>query len=152
MQEIICRSEEETKEFGKKLAGILKQGDIVILTGELGAGKTKLVEGILTYYGLKDEISSPTFTIVNEYRTDKVRINHFDLYRLKNTMEFENIGGEEYFPKGINLIEWGDMIENILPRDYMKITILKGDNYDTDRKLEVEEFGTRFNDVDFSKL
>ena len=67
-------------------------------------------------------------------------------------MEFENIGGEEYFPKGINLIEWGDMIENILPRDYMKITILKGDNYDTDRKLEVEEFGTRFNEVDFSKL
>ena len=67
-------------------------------------------------------------------------------------MEFENIGGEEYFPKGINLIEWGDMIENILPRDYMKITILKGDNYDTDRKLEVEEFGTRFNDVDFLKL
>ncbi len=152
MQEIICHSEEETKAFGQKLASILKTGDIVILTGELGAGKTKLVEGILTYYGLQDEISSPTFTIVNEYRNDKVKINHFDLYRLKNTIEFENIGGEEYFPKGINLIEWGDMIEGILPKDYMRITILKGDNYETDRRLQIEEFGTRFNEDDFLKL
>lgn len=152
MQEIICHSEEETKAFGQKLASILKTGDIVILTGELGAGKTKLVEGILTYYGLQDEISSPTFTIVNEYRNDKVKINHFDLYRLKNTIEFENIGGEEYFPKGINLIEWGDMIEGILPKDYMRITILKGDNYETDRRLQIEEFGTRFNEQDFFKL
>ena len=69
MQEIVSYSPEETIEIGKKIASTLKKGDVIVLTGDLGSGKTKLTEGILTYFGLEKEISSPTFTIVNEYYT-----------------------------------------------------------------------------------
>ena len=95
--EIISNSENETIELGKKIAQKLKKGDIIVLTGELGSGKTKLTEGILTYFGLQNEISSPTFTIVNEYDTNKFKIFHFDVYRLSDVDEFYAIGGEEYF-------------------------------------------------------
>ena len=95
----ISHNENETLSFGKKLASFLKKGDILVLTGELGSGKTKLTEGILTYYGLEDEISSPTFTIVNEYVKDNARIFHFDVYRLEDSSEFYAIGGEEYFER-----------------------------------------------------
>ena len=105
MYQIICQSEFQTKEFAKKLASILKTGDVLVLSGELGAGKTKFVEGILAHFDLQDEISSPTFTIVNEYKNDKISIYHFDLYRLGDIYEFENIGGGEYFSKGICIFE-----------------------------------------------
>jgi len=119
---IISNSENETLEIGKKIATELKKGDIIVLTGELGSGKTKLTEGILTYFGLQDEISSPTFTIVNEYNTKEFPIFHFDVYRLSELDEFFAIGGEEYFEKGVSIIEWGEMIEEILPESYTKIT------------------------------
>ena len=118
---IISNSENETIELGKKFAKNLKKGDIIILSGDLGSGKTKLTEGILSFFNLQDEISSPTFTIVNEYITEKLNIYHFDLYRLNDIDEFEAIGGEEYFEKGVCIIEWGEMIEEILPQDYIKI-------------------------------
>ena len=89
MYQIICQSEFKTKEYAKNLASILKKGDVLVLSGELGAGKTKFVEGILSYFDLQDEISSPTFTIVNEYKNDKISIYHFDLYRLGDIYEFE---------------------------------------------------------------
>lgn len=72
---------------------------LLCFLGELGAGKTKFTEGVLDFFGLKDEISSPTFTIVNEYRSSDVSIFHFDVYRLSNSEEFEDIGGDEYFGK-----------------------------------------------------
>ena len=79
---ITSNNEAETLAFGKKLASFLKKGDTVVLTGELGSGKTKLTEGILTYYGLENEISSPTFTIVNEYIKDDTKIYHFIIYHV----------------------------------------------------------------------
>ena len=84
MQSLICKNENETREFAKNLASILKKGDVIVLSGELGAGKTKFVEGILEHFNLQDEISSPTFTIVNEYQNDEINIYHFDLYRLSD--------------------------------------------------------------------
>lgn len=139
MKKIILNSEKETIEFGKKIAAHLKKGDIIILTGDLGSGKTKLTEGILTYFGLQDEISSPTFTIVNEYETEKFPIYHFDVYRLEDEDEFLAIGGEEYFEKGVSIIEWGEMIENILPQNYTKITFSKDVNAENKRIIEIEE-------------
>ena len=121
MQKIILNSEKETIELGKKLAENLKIGDVIVLTGELGSGKTKLTEGILTYFGLQDEISSPTFTIVNEYQTENFPIYHFDVYRLADSDEFLSIGGDEYFEKGVCIIEWGEQIEDVLPEKYTKI-------------------------------
>ena len=125
MLEIVSNSETETMQIAEKIAKQLKKGDIIILSGELGSGKTKFTEGILKYFGLEDEISSPTFTIVNEYNSSNVNIYHFDVYRIDDIDEFYAIGGEEYFEKGISIIEWGEIIEEILPEDYIKISIVK---------------------------
>ena len=152
MQSLICKNENETREFAKNLASILKKGDVIVLSGELGAGKTKFVEGILEHFNLQDEISSPTFTIVNEYQNDEINIYHFDLYRLSDIYEFENIGGEEYFNKGICIFEWGELIEDILPNDYIKIKFERIGNEDNDRKLNIETFGEKYKDIDFTKF
>lgn len=134
---IISNSENETIELGKKIAKNLKKGDIIILSGDLGSGKTKLTEGILSFFNLQDEISSPTFTIVNEYITEKLNIYHFDLYRLNDIDEFEAIGGEEYFEKGVCIIEWGEMIEEILPQDYIKIEFSRNLEDENKRNIKI---------------
>lgn len=152
MYKIICESEYKTKEFARNFAKILKCGDVIVLSGELGAGKTKFVEGLLNYFGLQDEISSPTFTIVNEYKNDKINIYHFDLYRLGDIYEFENIGGEEYFSKGICIFEWGELIEDILPNDYIKISFEKSDQNIEERILKIETFGNRFEEINFNNF
>ena len=134
---IKSNSLEDTLKIGKKLATLLTKGDTVILTGELGSGKTKFVEGFLQNYNLQDEISSPTFNIINEYISDENRIFHFDVYRLEDSDEFYAIGGEEYFEKGICLIEWGEMISDVLPKDYIHIIIHKDI---TDENTRIFEF------------
>ena len=141
METYLSKNEQDTINFAKNLAKELKKGDIIVLSGELGSGKTKFTEGILTYFGLENEISSPTFTIVNEYNTtNHVPIYHFDVYRLSDTDEFYAMGGEEYFENGICIIEWGEMIEDILPKHYTKITFSKIDEDINYRKLEIEKF------------
>ena len=110
----------------------------MFLQENFGAGKTKFTEGILSYFGIDGEISSPTFTIVNEYNSKEFNIYHFDVYRLNNVEEFYNIGGDEYFNNGICIIEWGEIIEEALPPHYIKINferILEDENY---RHITVE--------------
>ena len=125
MYKFISNNEDDTKKIAYKLASKLKTGDVVLLIGDLGAGKTKFVEGFLSFWNLQNEISSPTFTIVNEYKTNNTNIYHFDVYRLENQDEFYEIGGQEYFENGISLIEWGNLIEDIIPKDYLKISFEK---------------------------
>ncbi len=108
--------------------------------GDLGSGKTKFTEGFLSFFGLDDEISSPTFTIVNEYCKEDINIYHFDVYRLEDLDEFYAIGGPEYFDKGICLIEWGELIEPILSK-YIKISILKDNNDVNVRYITVDNIG-----------
>ena len=151
MQEILCKSEEQTKQFAKNLASVLDKGDVLVLSGELGAGKTKFVEGILSYFGMQEKISSPTFTIVNEYHNEKIDIYHFDLYRLADIYEFENIGGEEYFSKGLCIFEWGELIEDILPNDYIKVSFEKNET-EEERVLNIETYGAKYQDLNFSKF
>ena len=134
----ISKNEQETINFAKDFAKKLNKGDIIVLSGELGSGKTKFVQGILSYFGLENEISSPTFTIVNEYTSSDINIYHFDVYRLENEDEFYAMGGDEYFANGICLIEWGELIEHILPKPYTKITFCKIEDNDEYRKLEIE--------------
>ncbi len=97
MNTFISNSEKDTMKLAKKLAKYFSSGDIIILSGNLGSGKTKFTEGFLSYFNLQNEISSPTFTIVNEYKNSLCKINHFDVYRLEDIDEFYAIGGEEYF-------------------------------------------------------
>lgn len=141
--QLTLKNEKETLAFGEKLASLLKPSDIIVLTGDLGAGKTKFVQGILKYFNLENEISSPTFTIVNEYNSPDTNIYHFDVYRLADVDEFYAIGGEEYFSKGICIIEWGEIIENILPKDYYKISINKSLDDENIREIIIEPKGNK---------
>ena len=125
---IVSSNLDDTLSFGKKLASKLSNGDVVVLSGELGSGKTKLTEGILSYFNLENEISSPTFTIVNEYIKNDINIYHFDVYRLEDSSEFYEIGGDEYFDKGICLVEWGEIIQDALPKDYIHIQFERDEN------------------------
>ena len=138
MDTFISKSERDTIDFAKQFAKGLKTGDIVVLTGEMGSGKTKFTQGILEYFGLENEISSPTFTIVNEHHKDNINIYHFDVYRIEDIDEFYAIGGEEYFEKGISIIEWGEILESILPKNYTRITFYKDDKNPDCRKLLIE--------------
>ena len=149
MLKYVSNNEKETQAIAYNLASKLKDRDIVILSGDLGSGKTKFAEGFLSYFGLEDEISSPTFTIVNEYSNKDINIYHFDVYRLNDIDEFYAIGGTEYFEKGICLIEWGELVEPILNK-YIKITIEKDDNILDKRYINIDLKGD-FNE-DFSNL
>lgn len=146
METFIAKNEQDTINFAEKFAKNLKIGDIVVLTGELGSGKTKFVQGVLKHFGIENEISSPTFTIVNEYNADDVNIYHFDVYRLEDSDEFYAMGGDEYFSNGICLIEWGEMIEDILPKPYTKITFSKNNDDVNYRELKIEKVGDNFNE------
>ena len=138
MNTYISKNEQDTISFAKNFASKLNKGDIIVLSGELGSGKTKFVQGVLEYFGLANEISSPTFTIVNEYIKDDTNIYHFDVYRLADTDEFYAMGGDEYFQNGICLIEWGEIIESILPEHYTKITFKKNNDNIDYRELLIE--------------
>ena len=99
MYKYLIKNDIQTLSFAKEVAKKLNNGDIIILSGDLGAGKTKFTEGFLSFYGLENEISSPTFTIVNEYFKNDINIYDFDVYRLEDLDEFYAIGGDEYFDK-----------------------------------------------------
>ena len=147
MYTFISRCENDTINFAKQIATKLNNGDTILLCGELGSGKTKFTQGILEHFGLDNEISSPTFTIVNEHHKNAINIYHFDVYRLSDSSEFYAIGGEEYLNNGICIIEWGDIIEDILPNEYIKISFEKDDNDINLRKLNLQAFGNRFTNI-----
>ena len=134
----------ETKNLARKIASKLNIGDIIVLSGELGSGKTKFTEGFLSYFGLENEISSPTFTIVNEYKNNKITIFHFDVYRLEDIDEFYAIGGDGYFNSGICIIEWGELIKEALPQDYIEIVFKKDISNDDVRHLNINLIGNKY--------
>jgi len=147
MYKFITKNEEDTIKLASKIASVLQKGDLIWLSGDLGTGKTKFTQGILRYFDMEEQISSPTFTIVNEYKNEKAEIYHFDVYRLSDEEEFFAIGGEEYFEKGICLIEWGEVIKDLLPKPYLKISFEKTENDLDEREILVEYFGEIRDDI-----
>ena len=145
--EFISNSVLDTMLFAKKLAKQLHKGDTVILSGNLGAGKTKFVEGFLSNFNLQDEISSPTFNIVNEYEKDDIFIYHFDVYRLSDSSEFYEIGGEEFFDNGICLIEWGEIIEDAIPTEHITIKFERDNSSENKRILKIYSFGEHYDKI-----
>ena len=142
--EYLSHSAEETVTFAQKLAAKLNAGDLIVLNGELGSGKTKFTEGILKYFGLDSEISSPTFTIVNEYNAKNFNIYHFDVYRFSNSDEFYAIGGEDYFSQGLCIIEWGNIISDALPNEYIEINFERTDENPDYRLLKIRTVGNKY--------
>jgi len=121
----ITNSEEQTVQLGKKLAEKLSPGSIIALSGDLGCGKTAFVRGIVSYFGNTEDVSSPTFTLVNEY-DGSVRIYHFDVYRLQSPSLEECDWMDDYlFGDGICLIEWADNIKNVLPTETIWVSFAK---------------------------
>ena len=119
-------SEKETYELGKKLGTEAKPGQVYALLGDLGVGKTILTKGFAEGLGITEPVSSPTFTIVQVYEEGRMPFYHFDVYRIGDIEEMEEIGYDDYFfGQGICLIEWADLIEEILPEKLIKVTIEK---------------------------
>jgi tRNA threonylcarbamoyladenosine biosynthesis protein TsaE len=123
--EFTSRSEADTDRLGKSIAEVTLPGDVVALVGTLGAGKTRLVEGIaVALDNPADSITSPTFVLVNEYTAGKLPVYHFDAYRLKDDDEFLELGAEEYFDSnGLTLVEWGDRVQHLLPERTSTVTL-----------------------------
>lgn len=121
------KEEAQTRQFGLELAKRLKKGDVVALTGDLGTGKTALTKYVAEGLGISEPITSPTFTIVQEYPSGRLPLYHFDVYRLGGLEEMDELGYEEYFyGDGVCVVEWADLIEEILPEDALRIEITYG--------------------------
>lgn len=128
MREILIRNQQETVEFGMKLAEELKPQDVIALVGDLGTGKTTLTKAIAKGLGIDEPITSPTFTIVKEYDSGRLPLYHFDVYRLEDGADAFEIGLEEYFyGKGVCIIEWADIIADVLPEHTKCIFIEYGE-------------------------
>ncbi len=123
----VIQNEQDTREFGLELAKKLKPGDVVALIGELGTGKTTLTKSIAEGLGIREMITSPTFTIVQEYTDGRLPLYHFDVYRICDLEEMYELGYEEYFfGEGVCVIEWADQIEELIPEDAITIRIEYG--------------------------
>ena len=136
MQEFITTSESETEALGAKLAASLPGGSVVAMYGDLGAGKTAFVRGMARGMGLQVRVSSPTFTIVNEYLGQRELI-HFDMYRLSGADELFDIGWEDYLARGaVCAVEWSENVEDAFCGDEIRVRIEKLS--DTGRKITIE--------------
>lgn len=119
-------SEKDTFELGKKIGKEANPGAVYTLIGDLGVGKTVFTQGVAKGLGIDDIISSPTFTIVQVYEEGRMPFYHFDVYRIGDESEMDEIGYEEYvYGEGISLIEWANLIEGILPDEYIEVEIKK---------------------------
>lgn len=128
-------SYEETQKIAADFADTLKGGEVIAMYGDLGAGKTAFTQGLAKALGITSHVTSPTFTIVNEYE-GRLPLYHFDVYRILDPEEMYEIGYDEYIENGgVCIIEWAELIEELLPEEYIKVTILKndekGDDYRT---------------------
>lgn len=136
-------SEDETFRLGQKLAERSKPGDIITLTGDLGAGKTEFVKGFCDYFEVDEIVTSPTFTIINQYNGkfdgEDIIIYHIDLYRINSIKEFEEIGFQECINSegAIKLIEWPEKANGIIPPNARKVVIHTSDSNDDERQIEI---------------
>jgi len=144
--EIISRSTEQTRRVGVRLGSLLLPGDVICLVGELGSGKTTLVQGVAAGWGSLDPVSSPTFMLVNMYRrTDKGRIFHLDAYRLGSPVEAVELDIEKMLDEGSLIVEWADRIEEALPGECLWLSLSWAG--ETQRNLFVSAKGERYQNL-----
>ena len=143
MQVIETRSPQETHQLGKKLGERACPGQIYAMTGDLGVGKTVLTQGFAEGLGIRENVNSPTFTIIQEYSGGRLPLYHFDVYRILDVFDMEEIGYEDYFfGNGVCLIEWGEVINELLPEDTIRIEIRKDMKKGTDyREITIKGLG-----------
>ena len=141
VKEYFSNSIEKTFEIAKEIADKINKPCVILLNGDLGAGKTHFVKGFAKAFGCDEIVTSPTFTIMNEYLGGKLPIYHFDMYRLSSAEDGRNLGFEEYFDlnhlNGISLVEWPENVDGLFPNDVVTITIRKGSK-ENERLIQIE--------------
>ncbi|MFT9495672.1 tRNA (adenosine(37)-N6)-threonylcarbamoyltransferase complex ATPase subunit type 1 TsaE [Anaerosolibacter sp.] len=143
---IVSSGEDYTFQLGYRLGSLLSKGDVVCLTGDLGAGKTTLSKAIAKGLGVEEDVTSPTFTLIHEY-VGRLPLYHFDVYRIRKVEEMEELGYEEYFyGDGVCLIEWASLIEDLIPTEHMWIHMNKGDG-DHNREIEIKGTTPHFQQI-----
>lgn len=136
--EYIANSEEETEALGARLAEQLEAGAVVAFTGGLGAGKTAFIRGLARGLGILERVTSPTFTIVNEYEGGRLPLFHFDLYRLSSSGELFDIGWEDYLARGgVCAVEWSENAAGALEKPFVSVRISRG-KMDNQRVVAIE--------------
>ena len=136
--EFITHSREGTEALGARLADALDAGRVVAFTGDLGAGKTAFVSGMARALGVEGRVTSPTFTIVNEYEGGRLPLFHFDMYRLGGADELFHIGWEDYLARnGVCAVEWSENVAEAIEPDAVRVSILRGEG-DNDRIITIE--------------
>lgn len=142
MKKIFLENEESTKKIGEIIGEKLFNGAILCLNGDLGAGKTTLTKSIAKALKIDEDITSPTFTIVNEYTEGSIPLYHFDVYRIGEPDEMYDIGFDEYINSdGVCIIEWSSIIRDILPKERLEINL----NYSgTGREMEIISYGDKY--------
>ena len=135
--QITTHSADETQALGEKLAERLRPGDVIAYFGYLGAGKTALTRGIARGLGIEDNVTSPTYTIVNEYLSGRLPLFHFDMYRLSDADELFDIGWEDYLARGgVCAVEWSENVADALPENTVRVRIDR--DGDTGRRITIE--------------
>lgn len=136
------RSVEETQQLAQSFGALVQPGDVLTLTGDLGAGKTTFTQGLARGLGIDEPVSSPTFTIIKEYDSGRIPLYHMDIYRLGEQAAAEDLGYDDYFyGEGVSVVEWADFLDDLLPEDLIRLTIIKGDG--DERTLTLAGTGPR---------
>lgn len=138
------KSVDETRALGGALAGLFAAGDIVLLAGDLGAGKTALTQGIGTQLGVEEPVTSPTFILARSYDGPSLRLHHLDVYRLEHLQEAIDLGLPEIIDdRAVTVIEWGDVVVPALPHEFLEVRLAFGED-DDERVLELRTVGERW--------
>jgi tRNA threonylcarbamoyladenosine biosynthesis protein TsaE len=126
--EFVTNSPEQTEQLGQRLGAVLSAGAVVAFTGDLGAGKTAFTRGLARGLGIPGQVTSPTFTIVNEYEGGRLPLFHFDMYRLGSSDELFDIGWEDYLARGgVCAVEWSEIVDDALDGDCVRVDIRRGE-------------------------
>lgn len=143
MRTCTTKTSKETRRLAAALGALLQPGDVILLCGELGAGKTTFVQGLAEGLGVQTEVTSPTFTLLQEYAGAQLTLFHFDAYRIEQPAEIADLGFDEYLERGgVVVLEWAERLGWLTPEEYLWVNIAVGP--DGSRKIIFEPFGSRY--------
>lgn len=140
MFEVQCQTADDTRAFAGRLASLVRPDDVIVLAGTLGAGKTVFVSGLAAGLGVEEEVVSPSFVLVRQYQSGFIPVIHADVYRLASFNEFDDLAVLDQGIGGVLVIEWGDVLEQALPSDHLKVGFEIGE--DESRTLLLQPFGS----------
>ncbi|MHC5372468.1 tRNA (adenosine(37)-N6)-threonylcarbamoyltransferase complex ATPase subunit type 1 TsaE [Enterococcus sp. LJL120] len=151
---MLLKNLEDTEKLAEIIGQVAAAGDNLVLTGDLGAGKTTLTKGIAKGLGISQMIKSPTYTIIREYENGRLPLYHMDVYRLMG--QTDDLGLDEYFEgEGLSVIEWGTLLEDSLPEDYLELIIEKNEHNENQRQIDFQSNGAKSHDFEkriFAKI